>query len=76
MIWFVGTVLVVLRDMRGLLIGSVAGAVVSAAVSYPCILAWGVDGVNVSLFISSVVSLLIFAWRLHASVARGENFIS
>ena len=69
-IWFVGTVLVVLRDMKGLLLGAVAGAVVCAAVSYPCILAWGVDGVNVSLFISSVVSLLIFAWRLHSSILR------
>lgn len=70
MIWFVGTVLVVLRDRKGLLLGAVAGAIVCAAVSYPCILAWGVDGVNVSLFISSVVSLLIFAWRLGTSVRR------
>lgn len=70
MIWFVGTVLVVLRDMKGLLFGAVAGAIVCAVVSYPCILAWGVDGVNVSLFISSVVSLLIFAWRLGTSVRR------
>lgn len=70
MIWFVGTVLVVLRDMKGLLLGAVAGAIVCAAVSYPCILAWSVDGVNVSLFISSVVSLLIFAWRLRANVRR------
>lgn len=70
MIWFVGTVLVVLRDMKGLLLGAAAGALVCVAVSYPCILAWGVDGVNVSLFVSSVVSLLIFAWRLHSSILR------
>ena len=74
MIWFVGTVLVVLRDMKGLLFGAAAGAVVCAAVSYPCILIWGVDGVNVSLFISSVVSLLIFAWRLRCSITREGGF--
>ncbi len=63
LIWFVGTVLTILRDRRGLLMGAAAGVAAAAAVSWPCIAAWGVDGVNAALFVSSVVTLLLFGWR-------------
>lgn len=62
-VWFVGTVLTILRDMKGLLIGAAAGMAAAAAFSYPCILAWGADGVNVVLFVSSGITLAIFALR-------------
>ena len=64
LIWFVGTVLTILRDMKGLLVGAAAGVITAAAVSWPCITGMGVDGVNVALFLSSVVTLLIFLVRL------------
>ena len=63
LIWFVGTVLTILRDRRGLLMGAAAGVAAAAAVSRPCILIWGVDGVKAALFVSSVITLVIFGWR-------------
>lgn len=70
MIWFVGTVLTILRDMKGLLIGAVSGTAAVMAVSYPCILRWGVDGVNIALFISSIVTLMIFIGRFAGKIKR------
>lgn len=64
LIWFAGAVLTIMRDMKGLLLGSVAGTVAAAGISYPCIMQWGVDGVNTTLFVSSAITLGIFAWRL------------
>ncbi len=63
LIWFVGTILTILRDMKGLLLGAAAGVLTAAAASYPCIVTWGVEGVNTALFFSSMVTLLLFLWR-------------
>ena len=60
MIWFMGMLLTVLRDGRGLLLGAGAGVLAAAILSYPCIMWLGVDGVNVALFFSSLVTLLWF----------------
>ena len=60
MIWFMGMLLTVLRDGRGLLLGAGAGVFAAAILSYPCIMWLGVDGVNVALFFSSLVTLLWF----------------
>lgn len=77
LIWFVGTVLTILRDMKGLLVGAAAGVITAAAVSWPCITGMGVDGVNVALFLSSVVTLLIFLVRfgryIHYWKIKQEN---
>lgn len=70
LIWFVGTVLTIMRDMKGLLLGAAAGTAVVTAVSYPCIVKWGVDGVNLSLFLSSMVTLVIFAVRFAGHIKR------
>lgn len=64
LIWFMGAILTILRDRKGLLMGGVAGAAAAAVVSWPCIVRWGVDGVNAALFFSSGVTLLIFGIRL------------
>lgn len=72
-IWFVGTILTILRDMKGLLMGAAAGVITAAAVSYPCIKMWGVDGVNVTLFLSSAVTLLLFLWRFAAKMHHWKN---
>lgn len=63
LIWFVGTILTILRDMKGLLLGAAAGVLTAAAASYPCIVTWGVEGVNTALFFSSMMTLLLFLWR-------------
>lgn len=63
LIWFVGTILTILRDMKGLLLGAAAGVFTAAAASYPCIVTWGVEGVNTALFFSSMMTLLLFLWR-------------
>ena len=63
MIWFMGMLLTVLRDGRGLLLGAGAGVLAAAILSYPCIMWLGVDGVNVALFFSSLVTLLWFLIR-------------
>ena len=63
LIWFMGAVLTILRDRKGLLLGGIAGAAAAAVISWPCILKWGVDGVNISLFLSSAVTLLLFGIR-------------
>lgn len=62
-IWFLGTVLTVLRDTKGLCAGAVCGAVVCLVLSWPCIRRFGVDGVNVSLALSSLATLAVFGWR-------------
>lgn len=72
-IWFVGTILTILRDMKGLLIGAAAGVITAAAASYSCIQTWGVDGVNVTLFLSSAVTLLIFLWRFAANMHHWKD---
>lgn len=72
-IWFVGTILTILRDMKGLLMGAAAGVITAAAVSYPCIKMWGADGVNVTLFLSSAVTLLLFLWRFAAKMHHWKN---
>ena len=72
LIWFVGTVLTVLRDRMGLLFGAAAGMAVSAVSSFPCIRTWGVDGVNVALFLSSVVTLGIYLVRFGQAVKKWE----
>lgn len=69
-VWFVGTVLTILRDMKGLLLGAAAGVAVAAAFSYPFISVWGADGVNAVLFFSSSITLLIFAGRLYYYMRR------
>lgn len=63
MIWFMGMILTVLRDGKGLLLGAGAGVLAAALLSYPCIMWLGVDGVNVALFFSSLVTLLYFLVR-------------
>lgn len=70
LIWFFGAVLTILRDMKGLLLGAGWGTAAVTAVSYPCIVRWGVDGVNIALFVSSIVTLAIFAGRF-AGKMRG-----
>lgn len=84
-IWFVGTILTILRDMKGLLIGAALGVITAAAVSYPCIKMWGVDGVNVTLFLSSAVTLLWFLvrfwqcmkrWRVQNPMKDGQSAFS
>lgn len=70
LIWFVGTVLTVLRDRMGLLTGAAAGMVTAAFVSWPCIRAWGVDGVNAALFLSSAVTLVLFFYRYAVCIKR------
>ena len=72
LIWFVGTVLTVLRDRMGLLFGAAAGMAVSAVSSFPCIRTWGVDGVNVALFLSSIVTLGIYLVRFGQAVKKWE----
>ncbi len=52
-----------MRDRMGLFIGAAAGAITAAIVSVPCIRTWGVDGVNMALFISNGVNLLVFLLR-------------
>lgn len=63
-IWFLGTVLTIIRDKTGILAGAVMGVVVVAVTSYPCIYYLHVDGVNVSLFLSCTFTLLIYMWRI------------
>lgn len=63
-IWFIGTLLTVLRDIRGLCVGALWGVLICLAISWPCIRIWGLDGVNLSLGVSSLVTLLVFGWRL------------
>jgi len=63
LIWFMGAVLTVLRDRKGLLMGGVAGAAAAAVISWPCIWKWGVDGVNAALFFASAVTLILFSLR-------------
>ncbi len=63
MVWFMGTLLTVMRDRKGLLAGAAAGTLSAAAASWPCIRIWGMDGVNIVLFLSSVVTLVIFGVR-------------
>ncbi len=74
-IWFLGMLLTVMRDRAGLLAGAAAGAVVAAIASMPCIRTWGVDGVNIALFIANGVNLLIFILRFGFQSRRlfGEN---
>jgi len=62
-IWFLGMLLTVMRDRMGLLAGAAAGAIAAAAVSVPCIRTWGIDGVNVTLFIANGVNLAVFIQR-------------
>lgn len=69
-IWFFGMLLTVLRDMRGLLTGAVAGVAAVLATAYPCIRLWGVDGVNASLFLSSAVTLFILSIRFIQYIKR------
>ena len=61
LIWFLGTILTILRDMKGLIMGAAAGVAAVSAVSYPCIAAWGIDGVNTALFLSSGITVIVFA---------------
>ncbi len=70
LIWFVGTVLTVLRDRMGLLMGAAAGTVTAGLVSWPCIRAFGVDGVNIALFLSSAVTLVLFLYRYIVCMKR------
>ncbi len=63
MVWFMGTLLTIMRDRKGLLAGAVAGTLTAAAASWPCIVTWGMDGVNIVLFLSSAVTLAIFGVR-------------
>lgn len=72
-VWFLGTVLTILRDMTGLLAGAAAGVVLAALFSYPCITKWGVDGVNVVLFCANIATLLIFAIRFYGHMRRWEG---
>ncbi|MCR4705132.1 MAG: hypothetical protein K5641_03610 [Lachnospiraceae bacterium] len=62
-IWFLGMLLTVMRDRMGLFIGAAAGAITAAIVSVPCIRTWGVDGVNMALFISNGTNFLVFVLR-------------
>lgn len=62
-IWFLGMLLTVMRDRKGLLLGAAVSAIVAATVSVPCINRFGVDGVNVALYIANAVNLGIFIWR-------------
>ncbi|MBO5095067.1 MAG: hypothetical protein J6C33_12065 [Lachnospiraceae bacterium] len=70
LIWFLGTVLTILRDMKGLLLGAVAGTAAATAVSYPCIVRWGAGGVNIALFVSSIATFAIFAGRFAGIMKR------
>lgn len=70
LIWFLGMILTVLRDRKGLLSGAAAGVVAAGAVSYPCIIRWGVDGVNAALFLSSSVTLIWFFVRFWKCMKR------
>lgn len=72
LIWFMGAVLTILRDRKGLLLGGIAGAAAAAVISWPCILKWGVDGVNISLFLSSAVTLLLFGIRFVAYMKKWQ----
>lgn len=69
-IWFMGNVLTVLRDMKGLLLGAAAGTAVVLGISYPCIARWGMDGINISLFLSSMTTLVIFGVRFGTYMRR------
>jgi len=72
-IWFLGMLLTVLRDQKGMLLGAVSGTVAVAVISYPCIKTWGVDGVNIALFVSSVLTLLVFAVRIWRYIRKWET---
>lgn len=69
-VWFTGTVLTILRDMKGLFFGAFWGFAVAAVASYPCIKMWGIDGVNVVLFVSSMVTLIIFGVRFGRNMQK------
>ena len=73
LIWFLGTILTILRDMKGLLLGAVVGVMAVAAASYPCIVMWGVDGVNIALFLSSGITLILFAARFFGYIKKWET---
>ncbi|WWR15352.1 lipopolysaccharide biosynthesis protein [Lachnospiraceae bacterium JLR.KK008] len=70
LIWFMGNVLTVLRDRKGLLLGAAAGTAAVIGVSYPCIIQWGMDGINVALLVSSMTTLVIFGVRFAAFMRR------
>jgi len=71
--WFLGAVLTVLRDMKGVLFGGAGGALASLLASWPCIRLWGVDGVNGALLVSGAVTLAIFAGRFSRCMRRWET---
>lgn len=69
-IWFLGMILTVLRDRKGLLFGATVGVFTAGAVSYPCIIGWGIDGVNAALFLSSAATLIWFLVRFWKCMKR------
>ena len=73
MIWFLGMILTILRDGRGMLAGALAGMLVAAGLSAPCILWFGVDGVNAALFAASMATLLIFGYRFWRHIQSWED---
>lgn len=61
--WFIGTVLTVVRDFKGLIIGNVTGLIVCVALSPFLIRNFSMDGVNYVLIVSLSVEILLLLLR-------------
>ncbi|MBE6470028.1 MAG: polysaccharide biosynthesis protein [Coriobacteriaceae bacterium] len=59
--WFFNDLLLTLRDFRGSFLGNVSSSVISLAISFPMVCAFGMNGVSFTGILSYSLTLLILA---------------
>lgn len=63
-IWFIGDLLIVMRDTKGNLLAYLASFVACLATMYPAISAWGLNGTSFCVIISFAVGLAVSLARI------------
>lgn len=66
--WFFNDLLLTLRDFRGSFVGNVSSSVISIAVSFPLVRAFGMNGVSFTGMLSYALTLLVLAGFFYRAI--------
>lgn len=72
-IWLLNNVITAIRQIKLLFFSAIVGSVVCVAISGPCIDAYGVNGINVSMIIVQAVQIVLMAFIVIRYIFKGRE---
>lgn len=75
-LWFLGDLLITVRDLAGNFIGSIAALITALPLSFLCVNAFGMNGVSFSVALSCLMGVVIFAIFLFKDLHKRQSTVS